>query len=106
MTRGVHLLPVADLVGLGEPDETRTRMWERRDGVEMDLVTHDLRKDVAGEECLAQIDKFTAGRVDVLDERRVQALQDVGVGAQGQLAEAPPRRTAPPPGRRHASAAC
>ncbi|GAA4045390.1 nucleotidyltransferase domain-containing protein [Streptomyces shaanxiensis] len=43
--RGVHLLPAADLVGLREPDETRTRMWVR-DGVEMDLVTHDLRKFV------------------------------------------------------------
>ncbi|MEU1150870.1 nucleotidyltransferase domain-containing protein [Streptomyces sp. NPDC005901] len=43
--RGVHLLPVADLVGLRGPDETRTKMWER-DGVEMDLVTHDLRKFV------------------------------------------------------------
>ena len=43
--RGVHLLPAADLVGLREPDETRSRMWER-DGVEMDLVTHDLRKFV------------------------------------------------------------
>ncbi|MEU6994253.1 nucleotidyltransferase domain-containing protein [Streptomyces sp. NPDC046465] len=43
--RGVHLLPVADLVGLGEPAETRSRMWDR-DGVEMDLVTHDLRKFV------------------------------------------------------------
>ncbi|MFJ2774225.1 DNA polymerase beta superfamily protein [Streptomyces sp. NPDC087300] len=41
--RGVHLLPVADLVGLREPDETRSRMW-LSDGVEMDLVTHDLRK--------------------------------------------------------------
>jgi predicted nucleotidyltransferase len=43
--RGVHLLPVADLVGLREPEETRSRMWDR-DGVEMDLVTHDLRKFV------------------------------------------------------------
>ncbi|MFD9906223.1 DNA polymerase beta superfamily protein [Streptomyces sp. NPDC059063] len=41
--RGVHLLPVAGLVGLREPEETRSRMWFR-DGVEMDLVTHDLRK--------------------------------------------------------------
>ncbi|MYV53363.1 nucleotidyltransferase domain-containing protein [Streptomyces sp. SID3212] len=41
--RGVHVLPVEALVGLDEPDETRTRMWDR-DGVEMDLVTHDLRK--------------------------------------------------------------
>ncbi|EPD61598.1 DNA polymerase beta superfamily protein [Streptomyces sp. HGB0020] len=43
--RGVHLLPVADLVGLREPEDTRSRMWDR-DGVEMDLVTHDLRKFV------------------------------------------------------------
>ncbi|MET8507105.1 nucleotidyltransferase domain-containing protein [Streptomyces sp. NPDC004787] len=43
--RGVHLLPVADLIGLREPEETRTRMWDR-DGTEMDLVTHDLRKFV------------------------------------------------------------
>lgn len=43
--RGAHLLPVADLVGLREPDETRTRMWDH-EGVEMDLVTHDLRKFV------------------------------------------------------------
>lgn len=41
--RGVHLLPTAALVGLREPAETRTLMWER-DGVEMDLVSHDLRK--------------------------------------------------------------
>lgn len=44
-TWGVHLLPTADLVGLREPDGTRSRMWVR-DGVEMDLVTHDLRKFV------------------------------------------------------------
>ncbi|MFB7867489.1 DNA polymerase beta superfamily protein [Streptomyces sp. NPDC056069] len=43
--RGVHLLPVEGLVGLREPEETRSRMWDR-DGVEMDLVTHDLRKFV------------------------------------------------------------
>ncbi|MBT2444009.1 nucleotidyltransferase domain-containing protein [Streptomyces sp. ISL-36] len=43
--RGAHLLPVADLIGLREPEETRSRMWDR-DGVEMDLVTHDLRKFV------------------------------------------------------------
>ncbi|EGX58776.1 hypothetical protein SZN_15988 [Streptomyces zinciresistens K42] len=41
--RGVHLLPAADLVGLREPEETRSRMWTEN-GVEMDLVTHDLRK--------------------------------------------------------------
>ncbi|GHE59645.1 nucleotidyltransferase domain-containing protein [Streptomyces capitiformicae] len=43
--RGVHVLPTAELVGLREPEETRSRMWDR-DGVEMDLVTHDLRKFV------------------------------------------------------------
>ncbi|MFE7167507.1 DNA polymerase beta superfamily protein [Streptomyces sp. NPDC057616] len=43
--RGTHLLPAADLVGLREPEETRSRMWDR-DGVEMDLVTHDVRKFV------------------------------------------------------------
>ena len=43
--RGVHLLSTAELVGLREPDETRSKMW-LRDGVEMDLVTHDLRKFV------------------------------------------------------------
>ncbi|MGW0704391.1 nucleotidyltransferase domain-containing protein [Streptomyces sp. NPDC002643] len=43
--RGVHLLPTSELVGLREPEETRSKMWDR-DGVEMDLVTHDLRKFV------------------------------------------------------------
>ncbi|MGW0558884.1 nucleotidyltransferase domain-containing protein [Streptomyces sp. NPDC002926] len=43
--RGIHLLPVEELLGLREPEETRSRMWDR-DGVEMDLVTHDLRKFV------------------------------------------------------------
>ncbi|MFF8609450.1 DNA polymerase beta superfamily protein [Streptomyces sp. NPDC015346] len=43
--RGAHLLPVAALIGLREPEETRSRMWDR-DGIEMDLVTHDLRKFV------------------------------------------------------------
>ncbi|MEU9759512.1 nucleotidyltransferase domain-containing protein [Streptomyces sp. NPDC047987] len=43
--RGVHLLPAEDLLGLRPPEKTRTRMWDL-DGVEMDLVTHDLRKFV------------------------------------------------------------
>ncbi|MGW0790878.1 nucleotidyltransferase domain-containing protein [Streptomyces sp. NPDC002911] len=43
--RGVHVLPAEDLAGLREPEETRSRMWDQ-DGVEMDLVTHDLRKFV------------------------------------------------------------
>ncbi|MFF0853678.1 nucleotidyltransferase domain-containing protein [Streptomyces sp. NPDC003388] len=41
--RGAHLLPAADLVGLREPEETRSRTWVRF-GTEMDLVTHDVRK--------------------------------------------------------------
>ncbi|MFI1886748.1 nucleotidyltransferase domain-containing protein [Streptomyces jumonjinensis] len=41
--RGSHLLPVAELIGLDEPEETHSRIWER-EGVELDLVTHDLRK--------------------------------------------------------------
>ncbi|MFD4855366.1 nucleotidyltransferase domain-containing protein [Streptomyces atratus] len=43
--RGVHLLPADELLGLRKPEETRSRMWDRG-GVEMDLVTHDLRKFV------------------------------------------------------------
>ncbi|MCT4357303.1 nucleotidyltransferase domain-containing protein [Streptomyces sp. Je 1-79] len=43
--RGAHRLPVEGLIGLREPEETRSRMWDR-DGVEMDLVTHDVRKFV------------------------------------------------------------
>lgn len=43
--RGAHLLPVRDLVGLAQPAETQTVMTDR-DGVELDLVTHDLRKFV------------------------------------------------------------
>lgn len=43
--RGVHVLPIADLVGVRRDRgrETTVRMW-RRDGVEMDLVTHDAAK--------------------------------------------------------------
>ncbi|QNT96258.1 nucleotidyltransferase [Streptomyces griseofuscus] len=43
--RGVHLLPAADLLGLREPEETRSKTWVRY-GAELDLVTHDLRKFV------------------------------------------------------------
>ncbi|MFE4634344.1 DNA polymerase beta superfamily protein [Streptomyces sp. NPDC056773] len=43
--RGAHLLPAAELLSLRDPEETRSRMWFR-DGTEMDLVTHDLRKFV------------------------------------------------------------
>jgi uncharacterized protein len=41
--RGVHLLPVEDVVGLRPGAETVDRTWTR-DGVEVDLVTHDLAK--------------------------------------------------------------
>ncbi|WP_327157641.1 DNA polymerase beta superfamily protein [Streptomyces tubercidicus] len=41
--RGAHLLPAAALLGLHEPEESRTRMWEQ-DRTELDLVSHDLRK--------------------------------------------------------------
>jgi uncharacterized protein len=41
--RGVHLLPLAQVVGLRRGSETVTRSWTR-DGVEVDLVTHDLAK--------------------------------------------------------------
>lgn len=41
--RGAHLLPAAALLGLEEPEETRTTADES-DGIERDLVTHDLRK--------------------------------------------------------------
>ncbi|MCC3770545.1 DNA polymerase beta superfamily protein [Streptomyces sp. UNOC14_S4] len=41
--RGVHLLPLRDILGLAAPRETQSRMWDA-DGVEMDLVTHDLAK--------------------------------------------------------------
>ncbi|MET8358543.1 nucleotidyltransferase domain-containing protein [Micromonospora sp. NPDC005171] len=43
--RGAHLLPVRDLIGLTQPSETHTVMTDRG-GVELDLVTHDLRKFV------------------------------------------------------------
>lgn len=43
--RGAHLLPAGELLSLRDPQETRSRMWFR-DGTEMDLVTHDLRKFV------------------------------------------------------------
>lgn len=41
--RGVHVLPVEEVVGLGEPRET-IEFSGIRDGVEMDMVTHDARK--------------------------------------------------------------
>lgn len=41
--RGVHLLPLRDVLGVDEVAETHDRTWEH-DGVEMDLVTHDLAK--------------------------------------------------------------
>jgi uncharacterized protein len=41
--RGVHVLPVAEVVGLGPYRETITRE-EVRNGREIDLVTHDIKK--------------------------------------------------------------
>ena len=41
--RGAHLMPVEDLAGLRTGTETASRTWTR-DGVEVDLVTHDLAK--------------------------------------------------------------
>ena len=41
--RGAHLMPVEDLVGLRTGVATVDRTWTR-DGVEVDLVTHDLGK--------------------------------------------------------------
>ncbi|MDX6312982.1 MAG: uncharacterized protein QOF44_2446, partial [Streptomyces sp.] len=32
--RGIHLLPLADIIGLREGEETQTRMWDR-DGLEL-----------------------------------------------------------------------
>jgi predicted nucleotidyltransferase len=41
--RGVHLLPAEEVVGLGTPRDT-IQHTEVRDGLEVDLVTHDLAK--------------------------------------------------------------
>ncbi|WP_218920603.1 DNA polymerase beta superfamily protein [Lentzea guizhouensis] len=41
--RGVHVLPLTEVVGLKHGPETKERMWVR-DGVEIDLVTHDVQK--------------------------------------------------------------
>ncbi len=41
--RGVHILPLAEVIGLRPGPETLQRMWVR-DGVELDLVTHDVLK--------------------------------------------------------------
>src|SRR3954469_19015982 len=41
--RGVHLLPLNELVGLRIGPETRTHTWTEN-GTEIDLVTHDAAK--------------------------------------------------------------
>lgn len=41
--RGVHVLPLRDVIGLDVADET-LEMTGDREGLEMDLVTHDLKK--------------------------------------------------------------
>jgi hypothetical protein len=43
--RGCHVLPVTLVLGLDEPPGTVTRMWQV-DAVEVDLVSHDLKKFV------------------------------------------------------------
>ena len=41
--RGVHVLPASEIVGLKEGPDTLT-IEEKRDGFELDLVTHDVKK--------------------------------------------------------------
>lgn len=41
--RGVHVLPLEECLGLGKPAETVT-LSHLREGAEVDLVTHDVRK--------------------------------------------------------------
>ncbi len=41
--RGVHVFPVDELAGLDAPDET-IEITKFEDGIELDLVTHDLKK--------------------------------------------------------------
>ncbi|MGI5163812.1 nucleotidyltransferase domain-containing protein [Spirillospora sp. CA-253888] len=41
--RGMHLLPLADVIGLETGRDTVSRMWDHH-GVEADVVTHDLAK--------------------------------------------------------------
>jgi uncharacterized protein len=41
--RGVHILPVDQLVGLDQPEETIESAYDAA-GIEMDLVTHDAKK--------------------------------------------------------------
>jgi len=41
--RGAHILPLDGVIGLNDPEETIERM-EVVDGIELDLVTHDVRK--------------------------------------------------------------
>ncbi|MBI4852825.1 MAG: nucleotidyltransferase domain-containing protein [Acidobacteria bacterium] len=41
--RGVHILPVKEVISLNEPRET-IELSEIREGLELDLVTHDIKK--------------------------------------------------------------
>lgn len=41
--RGVHILPVSEIIGLDESEET-TELSEFRNNIELDLVTHDIKK--------------------------------------------------------------
>jgi predicted nucleotidyltransferase len=41
--RGVHILPVREVIGINQPEET-IEDTSMREGLEIDLVTHDIRK--------------------------------------------------------------
>jgi predicted nucleotidyltransferase len=41
--RGVHVLPLSEIVGLKDGPDTLT-IEQKRDGFELDLVTHDVKK--------------------------------------------------------------
>src|SRR6476661_6654989 len=42
--RGAHVLPLKAMIGLQNPEETYESMGGRVDGIEVDCVSHDLKK--------------------------------------------------------------
>src|SRR5690348_10435437 len=42
--RGAHVLPMKEVIGLTDPNETYETMDGRVDGIEVDCVSHDLKK--------------------------------------------------------------
>src|SRR3712207_5564760 len=42
--RGAHVLPLGEFVGLDTPNEETIQTEEIREGLELDLVTHDAKK--------------------------------------------------------------